>query len=221
MSLLPPLLFALWVRAHEQHQREPLGAVFRAFAFGATFGVAVAFLLNTLFGTATATFSEAAGLSTLALTAVIAAPVVEEATKGLGITLQRDRIEEPEDGLVYGAALGLGFAATENLLYGLTALFASGIEVAMVTVALRILSSTILHAGASAILGFGFTLVLLRLRGPRTILVAYLVAVLIHGAYNLLAITDSVIAIVVAFALAWLIFGAVRRRIVALDTEGA
>ncbi len=51
-------------------------------------------------------------------------PFVEEAAKALGllilVALTR-QMDGPTDGMVYGTAAGLGFAATENLLYGLAA----------------------------------------------------------------------------------------------------
>ena len=53
--------------------------------------------------------------------AVIIAPFVEEFLKALGMMRAgvKEEVDEVEDGLVYGAACGLGFAATENLMYGL------------------------------------------------------------------------------------------------------
>ncbi len=38
----------------------------------------------------------------------------------------KGEIDEVEDGIVYGAACGLGFGATENILYGLSAGVAVG-----------------------------------------------------------------------------------------------
>ncbi len=217
LSLVPPALMALWVRNLERRNKESIGSVMRAFGFGATIGVAIAFVLNTLFGTATTAFAADVGISTAVLTAVLIAPVVEEATKGLGMVGQRRYLNEPEDGLIHGAALGLGFAATENLLYGITALVDGGIGVAIGTLILRILSSMILHAGASALVGFGFGLVHLGLRSNGMLVAAYLTAALLHAAYNLLAVMETVLALGLALVLVWVVFGRVRKRIEALD----
>lgn len=221
MSLVPPLLFARWVRNRERHEREPMGAVMRAFAFGATIGIAIAFILNTLFDTAASTFAADVGLTSGFLTAVVAAPIVEEATKGLGLTSQRKHITEPEDGMIYGAALGLGFAATENLLYGVTAWYEGGVGAALWTVALRILSSTILHAGASALFGYSFGMVVLGRRPDIAILGGYALAALLHATYNVLASIQTLLALALAIALVWAVFGVVRRRIERLDAESA
>lgn len=219
LSLAPPLLMALWVRNLERHGKEPVGAILGAFGFGATLGVAISFVLNTLFDTAATRFAADIGVTSGVLTAVVAAPVVEEAAKGLGMRTRRAFLLEPEDGFVYGAAIGLGFAATENLLYGATALLEGGVDAALGVLVMRILSSTILHAGASAILGFGIGLAVLRLRGTGTVLGAYLVAVLLHAGYNLLAVLESWVAFLAALILVWVVFGKVRRRIEDLDAH--
>src|SRR5947208_7460320 len=62
----------------------------------------------------------------LVVGAAIVAPIVEEAAKGLGVRAGRPEIQKLLDGLVYGAAAGLGFSATENLFYGIARLLESG-----------------------------------------------------------------------------------------------
>ena len=52
------------------------------------------------------------------LLSVIIAPIIEELSKALGLRLIKNQIFELEDGLIYGAVAGFGFAATENLIYG-------------------------------------------------------------------------------------------------------
>jgi RsiW-degrading membrane proteinase PrsW (M82 family) len=219
LSILPSLLFAAWVRNHETHSREPWGAVLRAFLFGAIVGTTVALLLNTLFQTASYYYGLDAGLAGGFLTAVVAAPFIEEATKGAGLGLQRKRILELEDGLVYGAAIGLGFAATENLFYGLSAWFDEGSGVAVQTVVIRALSSTILHAGASALLGFGYAKAVLRHDfGAAQVIPYYLLAVAIHAAYNLLVSLESWAGFILAIIMVWFILARTRRQIKTLDT---
>ena len=218
LSILPPLLFAVWVRNHEKHSREPWGAVMRSFLFGAVVGSTVALLLNTLFDTASYYYGLGAGLSAGFLTAVVAAPFIEEATKGAGLGLQRKMILELEDGLVYGAAIGLGFAATENLFYGMSAWSEEGSQLAVQTVVLRAISSTILHGGASALLGFGYARAVLGHGfGGAQVIPYYLLAVAIHAAYNLLVSLQSWAGLILAIVMVWIILNRTRRRIVHLD----
>jgi RsiW-degrading membrane proteinase PrsW (M82 family) len=55
------------------------------------------------------------------LTALLVAPLLEEAAKALGLVLilgiGRRELRSARDGIVYGALVGVGFVFTENLLY--------------------------------------------------------------------------------------------------------
>src|SRR5256886_2555823 len=67
------------------------------------------------------------GGPTAAIGVLVVAPIVEEAAKGVGATAGRPQTQSKTDGLVYGAAAGLGFSATENLVYALAALLVPGV----------------------------------------------------------------------------------------------
>jgi RsiW-degrading membrane proteinase PrsW (M82 family) len=123
--------------------------------------------------------------------AVIVAPLVEELAKGLGLVFVIAALAREEDGMVYGAAIGLGFAATENLLYELSAL-SFGIEAYILTALLRIISSTLLHATATGVTGFGVARAVVAKKALITALPFYLVAVLMHATFNFLASLPSV-----------------------------
>ena len=131
-AFVPPLLFLGVVRRTERFGQEPLGRVLRTFLWGAVFGVLVAVILSLIL---IYVFQSVESLNPqlttndprieLVVLALIVAPFTEEFAKGIGVFLARRAIDEPEDGIVYGAASGLGFAATENLLYGLAAFVTS------------------------------------------------------------------------------------------------
>lgn len=200
-----------WVRRRERHDREPFGAVLGVFAYGATLGVAAALVFSTaLLGTGTAS---------LFMAAVIVAPIVEEASKGLGLRFARRHITELEDGLVYGAAAGLGFAATETFLYGLNELLQSDLQGALGLILVRTVSSMLLHASSSALLGFGYSaLIMRRGRGP-FLAVAYVTAVLLHAAYNYLVSSNTWLAFGIAVLVVIAIWSTLMRRLRDLDAR--
>lgn len=215
LAFLPPLVFMLWVRNHEKTQREPIGAVLAMFVYGGTLGVIIALALILLLDYGLG--AKPGGLTLLGL--VVVAPLVEESSKGLGLGLQRRRILEIEDGIVYGAAIGLGFAATENLLYGLQALDDSGLEAASLTIAFRVLSSVLLHAGSTALLGYGYARMLLRRQGPIALAPFYVLAVLQHALYNFLVGPQLLVGFSAAVAMVLVVTGLLRRQIRRLDGQ--
>lgn len=189
-GFLPPLLYLLVIRNVERWGREPLGAMFRVFLYGAVISVLMAAGLESVFHTG---FQreydlEAGSFQLTLLLAVIVAPVVEEATKGLSVRSARRHIDELEDGILYGAAAGLGFSATENVFYEYVALTEdSGMSFLGVAV-LRSITSTFLHATASGILGYGLARHYVERRGVIEVVPFYALAVLLHAAFNAIAI---------------------------------
>jgi RsiW-degrading membrane proteinase PrsW (M82 family) len=200
----PPMLYIFWVRSKELCDRNQLRSLLAAFVVGGTFSLGVAFLIESalvtlLFG------SE--GLLTrpfwnldpqdpsfqLIVLACIMAPLVEEMTKAWGVLLFRGRLAELKNGLVYGAAVGLGFAAVENVLYEASAI-TIGLDVFVGTAILRALTSTMLHASATSITGFGISRsIVLRQKGEKKSWLPYYgLAVILHGSFNLLAIMGEV-----------------------------
>lgn len=219
LSLVPPFLFALFVRSRERHDREPLPAVVGAFVWGGSIGVFVALLLHAVFAFGYEASGGGLSLSPDLIAAVVAAPLVEELAKGLGLRGPRKHLWELEDGIVYGAAIGLGFAATENLVYGLVALADGGFSLAFGTVALRVVSAMMLHAAASALVGFGYGRLVLKAGGAGQLLGFYLLAVALHGLYNFLVGAGVAFGLIMAIILVAAVMGAMRRTIERLDAQ--
>jgi RsiW-degrading membrane proteinase PrsW (M82 family) len=197
-AFVPSLLLMLLVKNTERRGREPAGRTFLTFMAGATLSVGLAmliegFLIYIVFDMDVLSVSYLLGrypaLSTLILACVIA-PFTEEFTKALGIARPAGRARELEDGIVYGAAVGLGFAAMENLLYETSAYLTGGIALFVGTVIVRTISSALLHASASSITGYGMTAK--RFLGTSW-LPYYLLAVLLHAAFNLFASLGSLL----------------------------
>jgi RsiW-degrading membrane proteinase PrsW (M82 family) len=122
-ALIQAVVFLLLIRFLDLYEREPLSVLALMAAWGATGAVALslagnAIVLGLLPPALEKTFGSA-----------VAGPLVEEAAKGLAVAVafalswwaaRRFGLLELEgltDGMVYGAAVGLGFAFTEDLLY--------------------------------------------------------------------------------------------------------
>jgi protease PrsW len=210
LAFLPPLLFALWVRNSEHHEREPLWPVLALFAYSATLGIMFTLLVNEFVLVGAAMY-----------TAVLVAPFVEELTKGLGLSFVHEHIHEPEDGIVYGAAAGLGFAATENFLYAYNAYILEGVGAAIALAIARVFSSMLLHATSSALLGLGVALVVLRRRRFWLIPFSYVVAVGLHALYNHLVLSNKWVGFVSGIGMVVILSQLMRRGVYKLDKKTA
>ncbi len=195
VAFLPSILYMVRVRNTERYEREPWRAVVKSFVVGATFGVFIALILELIinvFYNSSLEFlrgyefiAEHEGAITAIVMAVIVAPLVEEATKAYGILVSKDYIDEIEDGVVYGAASGFGFAALENLAYEVTALLTGGIWAWIAVSFIRSISSALLHGSATAMTGLGYSLK--KMRGESSMLHGYGIAVLMHSSFNFIA----------------------------------
>lgn len=173
----------------DRYDREPLHMVVGVFLWGAAAApVLVMFTFRGLEVLWPATWSDA---STLALSS-IATPVVEEISKAIGVILVvalTRHFDNPTDGFVYGTAVGLGFAVTENYLY----FVAAGTQAAanpadlVLLAAVRTGLSAGTHALASAAFGgfLGHAVLSRRPQGRLLwLLVGLAAATLIHGLWN-------------------------------------
>lgn len=218
LTILPPLAYLLWVRNMETSGREPMGQVLRSFVFGAIVGAGLALVLNTLFNVGAVYYAQAAtGLGAVFLTVVVAAPFIEEATKAIGLGRRRPVIDQLQDGIVYGTAIGLGFATTENLLYGFSAFLDEGFDVAGQTIVMRTLSAMLLHGATTALIGFGYARMVRQNSVVAVLIPYYLVAVLAHAAYNFLVLTDTLYGFLAAVLLAMLLSYQMHKTIRRLD----
>lgn len=225
-AFVPPLLFAFRVRSAERHRPEPWQGLAKAFLWGAFVATFLAFVLESLLfpffpgASGEEPLVPEAALGAVTVGAVVLAPVVEEVVKAWGLRVVRDEDPEPEDGAVYGAMIGLGFAGTETVLYISIAFALGGLEAAAMTALVRGVATVSLHGAATAISGHGYWMA--RYYGRRGAFGAsLLLAMLLHGVYNAFASVDQLWALVGAFALAITVWGHVRRRVQRLDRLGA
>jgi len=110
-----PALFWLWYFYHrDRYEPEPLAWIVMIYLLGMAVTIPVALI---------------EGVSSLVLSeflvAIAVAPVVEEGAKFLVVrrtVYETQEFDEPIDGIVYAAAVGLGFATLENVIYVFSAL---------------------------------------------------------------------------------------------------
>ncbi|MDH7594478.1 MAG: PrsW family glutamic-type intramembrane protease [Methanomicrobiales archaeon] len=139
------LTLAYWVRQIERYRREPWSQVIYAFFIGAVITVLGSAGLSILLLVPLQGFGDCLPFDLTAgsfLSAILIAPFAEELMKAAGVVALASWIREVEDGVIYGASVGLGFAATKNLLNYTEALVTMCPVGLIATVAVRSLTST-------------------------------------------------------------------------------
>jgi RsiW-degrading membrane proteinase PrsW (M82 family) len=227
-----PLVYLVWIRNSVRSGREPWSTVLKAFSWGAVLSVIIALVLSLVFilileqvAPVNDFFARRFADPSTAIGVLVVAPIVEEAAKGVGATAGRPQTRSKADGLVYGAAAGLGFSAMENLFYAFAALFVAGVgpSGSLVVVGVRSFSSSFLHASSTAVFGYGLAKSWLT-RRPWAIIPFYIVAVGMHATFNFFStlafaysdqnnIVGEALAFVAAVTLAVVAFSIVRLRL--------
>jgi protease PrsW len=220
-AFVPAIVFLIYIRNQERHGREPWSQIIRAFLFGAVFSVLIALLLETVLHTEGERELIIGGqgftVPSMVFLVVVIAPLVEEFAKGLGVRGSKRFIREEEDGIVYGAAAGFGFAATENMFYELQALQAHGEAAFIATAAVRAITGNFLHATASGILGYGIGRMYRGGRSVFSLLPYFASAVLLHAVFNLIAVLALSMAVVFTLIFAFFAMRYTVTRIRRLD----
>lgn len=189
LAILPvgPLVACyLWL---DRYEPEPVRLLVLSFFWGALVATGVAILLQTL--------DQLLNNSSEVWSAVVMAPITEEAGKGIFVLLllwsRRHVIDGMIDGLVYAGLVGVGFAFTENILYFAGAYTGGpdfgpgGIASATGLFILRGVFSPFAHPLFTSAIGIGVGIMVstrspvLRVVAP---VVGYVVAVLLHAAWN-------------------------------------
>ncbi|RLE62031.1 MAG: hypothetical protein DRN53_04730, partial [Thermoprotei archaeon] len=108
----PSIAYLIYVWRKEKIEREPLIAVLSAFSYGFTLSALLSIIMEIVFSRAL--------LLDIVFSIIILAPIVEEVCKFLGVYIisrYRDLFNEVDDGIIYGASVGLGFSTLETILY--------------------------------------------------------------------------------------------------------
>src|SRR5215210_2134386 len=143
-ALIHAVVCLLLIRFLDLYEREPLNVLALMAAWGATGAVALSLAGNGIvLGLLPPALEKAFG-------SAVAGPLVEEVAKGLALVVAFSlswwaarrfgflELEGLTDGMVYGAAVGLGFAFTEDLLYLFNAADEQGLGVGLSEYASRV-----------------------------------------------------------------------------------
>lgn len=225
IGVLQTVIYLLFIRAVDLYERESLRYVIPVFVWGFAVATTVSLFFNTV---ASFTISSIAGQPAANfLTPVFVAPVVEESAKGLALLLiflvayiaarRRGLVEfyGVMDGIVYGSAVGFGFAIAEDILYGMQ----YGAE----TFVVRRIFGGFAHAAFTSLTGIGIGLIpwvhnrALKVLFP---LLGLAGAILLHAVFNFTATVFGPVAYVVMFlvillyVLIIIVWLAVERRVI-------
>ncbi|GIW08316.1 MAG: membrane protein [Dehalococcoidia bacterium] len=192
LALIPAVLYVSFILWIDRYEHEPAGLLFFAFFWGAVVAIVFSFVFNSVVALIAAQIVGESGGEIAA--AVLSAPVVEEGFKGVFLLLlmliYRHEFDNVLDGIVYGSIVGLGFAMTENIVYFGRMYAEGGLAGLALIVVLRSILGGFGHALYTGTIGAGFGLA----RESRSLLVkvlapiaGYLLAVVQHGAWNLIA----------------------------------
>ena len=170
-----PCLIWLWlIYRRDDHEPEPRLLVLSAVLLGALATIGVWWTAPWL---ARWIGSDAAWVGAFVVTAPI-----EEGWKLLALLplLLHMELDEPLDGVIYGAAVGLGFAGVENVVNS-----QNGGDATLLVQ--RAFTATLVHASCTGCLGFCWAVGRLHRFGRGRVfwaIIGLAIAVAIHGAYN-------------------------------------
>jgi RsiW-degrading membrane proteinase PrsW (M82 family) len=188
IPVVPVVATYLWL---DRYEAEPPSLMAFAFLWGAAVATFGALVINT----ASSEAIKASGGDPMSASFLVA-PFVEEGFKGLAVLLvlllRRREFDGVVDGLVYAGMAGIGFAFLENVLYLGRTLAETGSTSLIFVFLLRCLVSPFAHPLFTSATGVGVGLAAGSRRTSVRIFApigGYLVAVLLHGAWNLSAST--------------------------------
>ncbi len=158
VAYLPVGLYLLVPFIVDRYDPEPWWALLGVFMWGAWAATGASLLANNTMESMFLSMTGDKGFASY-LTAAISAPIWEEATKGLAIVglfvFLRREFDGVVDGIIYGTFVGIGFAATENIVY-----YARGAAAGQLTdlFVLRGMITPYLHPLFASMTGIGFGL---------------------------------------------------------------
>ncbi len=188
-GLLPMICWAVLVWWFDRYEKEPLHLLVISFLWGVAPAVVIAAIVELVLALLSGYGGEAASAGISLFNLGLVAPLVEEGVKMIGLLgvfwLAGKEIDGPLDGIIYGAMVGFGFAATENVLFFLTS---QSVGELLTMIFLRAMVFGSLHAMLAAFTGLGLAFAKYARSAGRAVLWAaggYILAVLFHSIHNI------------------------------------
>jgi protease PrsW len=216
LAFIPAFLFSWFIYWLDRYEKEPRWLLIMAFVWGGFVAVIGAIIGSIILDVGFMVVLQDETLTDIA-SGSITAPFVEEFWKGLAVLavvlIFRKEFDSILDGIVYGAIAGLGFAATENVLYFLSQYADGGWAAMLSNFTLRVGVFAWGHPFYTAFTGLGFALarmnrnVLVKIIAP---IIGYFLAVFAHSFHNTSLIfvsgLGSLVLIVLVEWAGWIIF---------------
>ncbi len=214
-AILPALLLGWWIYRKDSLRPEPLKQLYRAFLFGVG-SAFVSLLISTLMGLMGLMVYDLGSYTGAVSTALFAAALPEEVAKltMLWLFLRKNPYyDEYFDGIVYAACVGLGFAATENVLYLLQS------EDWVMTGLIRGITAVPAHFAIACAMGYFYSKRHFGDNSRLTAVCVLAVPIIIHWVYDALAFSESinpavsVVINILFILLIWRVYSSTMRRI--------
>jgi RsiW-degrading membrane proteinase PrsW (M82 family) len=191
LSFGPAFVYAAIVYWLDRFEKEPWHLLGGAFIWGAVVATLGALIITSVLQVGVQFITGSAVVADITGTTILA-PLVEESLKGIAVALILlifpHEFDSILDGMVYGAIVALGFAATENVLYLYFSGYQEGGMGGLVTLfVLRVILGGWGHAVYTAFIGIGLAVARLnpnwgvKLMAP---FLGWLVAVILHALHN-------------------------------------
>ncbi|MDF1612486.1 PrsW family intramembrane metalloprotease [Stygiobacter electus] len=187
-AIIPMLIYLFFIWKMDKYEPEPIKFVLIHFLWGAFGAIFFGILGSSLLGM----FSDILfnipneNLENSNITSILFAPISEEFAKAVFLIFssRSKKFDNATDGIVYGAAIGLGFGMTENFLYFIS--YTENLTSWIYLVIIRSLFSAVMHAISTGIFGaiLGLTKYWLDIFRLPIILIALTFSMLIHSFWN-------------------------------------
>jgi RsiW-degrading membrane proteinase PrsW (M82 family) len=186
-----PGLFILWyVYCKDKYEKEPARLIFITFCLGAGVVIPVG-VIEHILELIIAMPYEGNFLGAFIFAFLVVAPT-EECSKCLCIwvAFRSPHFNEVMDGIVYGVAAAMGFATVENFFY----VFEGGVSTGIARAFLSVPS----HAMTGAILGYYMGMKKMNPESKKHFIeVGLAIAILFHGAYDFVLLTQTPLSLLV------------------------
>ena len=214
-ALIPALILGWWIYKKDSLRPEPLRMLYKAFLYGvgSTF---VTLVITSFLSMAGLMIYDLGSFAGAVGTALSAAALPAEISKLLMLWLfmrKNPYYDEYLDGIVYAACVGLGFAATENVLYLVQSTDWVGTGI------IRGLTAVPAHFAIACAMGYFYSKRHFGDRSKLTAACVLAVPVIIHWVYDALAFSEgiypalSVVINILFVLLIWWIYRSTMRRI--------